>query len=112
MLDKTGVVKNVEDGILIKFYLSYEDKLSIGDKIIYQNACKGVVKDVIPKGQEPRSEYRPEEPIDTIVPYFGSSNRLVSSIAITMALNKVLVELDRHIKDMCGIKWTNLHKDD
>lgn len=112
VLDKTGVVKNVEDGILIKFYLSYEDKLSIGDKIIYQNACKGVVKDVIPKGQEPKSEYRPEEPIDTIVPYFGSSNRLVSSIAITMALNKVLVELDRHVKDMCGIKWTNLHKDD
>lgn len=107
-LDKSGKLKNVDDGVLIEFYLSYDDKMSIGDKLIYYNAVKGVTKDVIPHGKEPYSEFRPDEAIHSYVPYFGVANRLVSSIYIVMAINKVIIELDRKVKDMCDIPYKYL----
>lgn len=107
-LDKSGKLKNVDDGVLIEFYLSYYDKMSIGDKLIYYDAVKGVTKDVIPHGKEPYSEFRPDEPIHSYVPYFGVANRLVSSIYIVMVLNKALIELDRKVKEMCDIPYKYL----
>lgn len=105
VLEKSGKLKNVDDGILIEFYLAYDDKMSIGDKLIYNNGVKGVVKDVIPEGKEPYSDFRKDEKIHSIVPYFGVANRIVCSIFITMALNKVIIELDRKVKEMCDIPY-------
>lgn len=104
-LDNVGKLKNVDDGVLIEFYLEYEDKLSIGDKIIYGNGCKGVNKHVIPKGQEMYSSFRPDECVHTIVPYYGLANRLICSVPITIGINKIIVELDRAVKDLCDIPY-------
>ena len=82
--------------------------MSIGDKLIYYDAVKGVTKDVIPHGKEPYSEFRPDEAIHSYVPYFGVANRLVSSIYIVMVLNKALIELDRKVKEMCDIPYKYL----
>lgn len=105
VLEKSGKLKNVDEGVLIEFYISYYDLMSVGDKLIYSAACKGTVKDIFPEGKEPYSLFRPEEKIQSLVPYFGVANRIVCSIPNTMAINKVLVELDRAVKELCDIPY-------
>ena len=82
--------------------------MGVGDKLIYNNSIKGVVKDIMPKGDEPRTEFRPDEPVDALLTTSAVNARMVSSIIITGAINKTLVELDRKCKEMLGIKWKNL----
>ena len=43
VLEKSGKLKNVDEGVLVEFYLSYDDMMSVGDKMIYNTGCKGVV---------------------------------------------------------------------
>ena len=111
VLEKTGKLKNVDEGVLVEFYLSYYDKMSVGDKLIYYSACKGVVKDIFPAGKEPYSLFRPDEKIHTLVPYFGVANRIVCSIINTIPINKVLIELDRAVKDLCDIPYKYLDEE-
>lgn len=103
-LEQSGKVKNLEDGVRIEFYLEYEDVFSIGDKLIYYSAVKGVDKDIIAKGQEPYTNREPEEPIDSFVPLGGISARMVTSIENVVSANKVFMELDKVIKRKAGIK--------
>ena len=49
-LEPTGKLKNAADGVYMEIYLKYEDKMSVGDKLIYYSALKGVVKDIFPEG--------------------------------------------------------------
>lgn len=111
VLEKSGKLKNVDEGVLVEFYLSYYDKMSVGDKLIYYSACKGVVKDIFPAGKEPYSLFRPDEKIHTLVPYFGVANRIVCSIMNTIPINKVLIELDRAVKDLCDIPYKYLDEE-
>ena len=46
-LPATGKLKNSEDGVVIEFYIKYTDKMSVGDKLIYYAALKGVVKEIL-----------------------------------------------------------------
>ena len=107
-LEANGKLKKAQDSVLIEFYLKCEDKMGVGDKLIYNNSIKGVVKDIMPKGDEPRTEFRPDEPVDALLTTSAVNARMVSSIIITGAINKALVELDRKCKEMLGIKWKNL----
>lgn len=110
-LEQTGKLKNVNDGLIIEFYLKYEDEMAIGDKLVYYSALKGVVKDIFPLGDEPRSEYRPDEIIGSLLSIGSVNARMVTSVLVLGGINKGLIELDRHIKDMCGIKWKYLYED-
>lgn len=103
-LPATGKLKNAEDGVLIEFYLKYEDKMSVGDKLIYYSALKGVVKDVFPESMEPRSEFRPEEKIHSLLSVGSVNGRMVTSILINGAINKYLIELSRKCKEIAGMK--------
>ena len=103
-LESSGKLKNVEDGVLIEFYLEYEDLFSIGDKLIYYSAVKGVDKDIIKSGDEPYTNREPDEPIDSLVPLGGISARMVTSVENIIACNKVIMELDKCIKRKAGIK--------
>lgn len=103
-LDPTGKVKKLEDGVRIEFFLEYEDMFSIGDKLIYYSAVKGVDKDIILEGDEPTTDREPDEPIDSIVPLGGISARMVTSIENVVSCNKVFMELDKVIKNKAGIK--------
>ena len=104
-LPATGKLKNATDSIVIRIYLSYHDKFKTGDKLIYGTAVKGVDKEVFPEGQEPYSEYRPNEKIHSLLSIGSINARMVTSVLITSAINKGLIELSRHVKEMAGIDW-------
>lgn len=105
VLQNTGKLKNVDEGLLIEIFCKYEDKLSIGDKIVNNSAVKGVSKGIFPKGEEPWSESRPNEPIHVFTSVGGLSSRIVTSIMKVGGVNKFIIELDRHVKEMAGIEW-------
>ena len=109
-LPNTGKLKNVGDGILIEIYIMYEDKFSIGDKNVAQSACKGVCKDIFPAGKEPWSEYRPEEKIHAFYAINSFMGRMITSVLVSGAINKGLIELDRQVKGIMGYKWKTLEE--
>ena len=101
----TGKLKNAYDSVVIRIYLMYHDKFKVGDKLIYGTAVKGVDKDVFPEGLEPYSEYRKDEKIHALLSIGSINARMVTSVLITTAINKGLIELSRKIKDMAGIPY-------
>lgn len=106
-LEPTGKLKNADDGVLIEIYLTYEDRMSVGDKLIYYSADKGVVKDLFPAGKEPRSEYRPNEKIHSLLASDSINGRMVGSILINGGIGKIMVELARQCKYILGIKYSD-----
>ena len=104
-LSTTGKLKNSEDGVLIEFYLKYHDKMSVGDKLIYYAALKGVVKGIFPEGKEPYTDYRPNEKIRSFLTASSVNKRMVTSVIKVGAIQKVLIEMDRKIKDLFDIPW-------
>lgn len=110
-LDQSGKLKNVEDGVLIEIYISYKDDFGVGDKLIVLGAQKGVAKEVFDVGEEPRSSYRPNEPIDCVVSMRSFDARMITAPLLYCLTYKALVELDRQVKDIMGIKHDNdIHK--
>ena len=105
VLPAVGKLKHAEGKVLVEFYIKYYDKMSVGDKLVYFSALKGVVKEIFPEGKEPYSEYRPEEKVHSFLPVGSVNARMVTSVLTHGAINKVLVELDRHVKDIMGVKW-------
>ena len=103
IMPQTGKLKNCPEGIIIEFYIKYNDKLGVGDKVVAQSANKGVVKDMFPLGMEPFSETRPDEPIHAIFAARSFNARMVTSVFRAGALNKLLIELDRQVKDIMGL---------
>ena len=75
------------------------------DKIVYDRANKSVIKDQIPEGKEPYTEFRPNESIYAFVSEVSIDKRMVTSTVIVGAMNKLLVELDRSVKDIMGIPY-------
>jgi len=107
-LPSTGKLKGVDTGVLIEFYIKCEDKMGIGDKLVYSSAIKGVVKDIIPIGEEPYTDFHKDEQVDALLTTLSINARMVGSIILNGSLNKVLVELDRQCKEKLGIPWKNL----
>lgn len=103
-LPATGKLKKL-DGVRIDIYLKYEDKMSIGDKLIYYSALKGVTKDVFPEGKEPYSNFRPNEKLDSMLSVGSINGRMTMSIVKSGSLNKLMIELGRKCKDILGIKY-------
>ena len=106
-LPPTGKLKNSTNHVLIEFYLRYDDKMSIGDKIVYYSALKGVVKDIFPEGKEPKSIYRPNESIDALLSIESINARMVGSIVLTGCINKILIELGRKAREIMDIPDIN-----
>ena len=112
-LDSSGKLKNIDEGVLIEIYISYKDDFSIGDKLIVLGAQKGVAKDVFEVGKEPRSSYRPNEPINCMVSMVSFDKRMITAPLQYCLAYKGLIELDRQVKDIMGIKqdYTIEHPD-
>ena len=104
-LPATGKLKDCEDGILIEFYLKRVDKMSVGDKMIYYSALKGVTKDIFPVGKEPTSSFRPDEKIHSLLSIGSVNGRMTCSIKLNAVLNKGLIELGRKVKDILDIPY-------
>ena len=108
-VEQVGKAKNVNNGVKIIIYIKYIDDMSIGDKIVFYSANKGVIKYMIPEGQEPYTDFRPTEHIDSFGAIGAISARMVASVPIVGSINKLMVELDRSVKDICGIKYDSFH---
>ena len=104
-LPPTGKLKKAQDAIYVEFYVEYLDTVGVGDKVVYYSANKAVEKNVIPKGKEPYTDFRPNEPIDAFVSEVSIDKRMVSSTVIYGSLQKLMVELDRSVKDIMGIPY-------
>ena len=102
-METTGIMKNTMDGVMIVFYIKYNDMLSVGDKVVAQSANKGVVKNIFPDGMEPFSEHRPEESIHALFAARSFNARMVTSVWVSGAINKAMIELDRQVKEIMGI---------
>ena len=102
-LPAEGKLKQV-NGVLIEFYIEVSDKFGIGDKLVFNQALKGVNSYIIPRGKEAYSEYRPEEHINAFLTNSGVMGRMVPSAYLQGLLNKLLVELSRQCQEELGIK--------
>lgn len=99
-VDKKIRGEEIGDGLLIEFFIEYDDKLSIGDKIIFGTALKTIVSTELEKGEEPYSDFRPEENIDAILSPLSINSRMTLDIFIDGGVNKCLVELKRKCKEI------------
>lgn len=104
-LPATGKLKHCEDGVYIEFCQEYIDLPAVGDKIVWYSANKGVNKGLFPLGEEPYTAMRPNEVIDGFITNTSVNGRMVTSIISVGSLNKLMVELDRSVKDLLGIPY-------
>ena len=104
-MDNVGKAKNVYDGVKIIYYIKYVDNIGIGDKIVFYSANKGIIKYLIPKDKEPYTDFRPNEHVDSFMSLSSISGRMTMSIPIFASVSKLMVELDRSVKDIAGIPY-------
>ena len=107
VLPATGKLKKAQDAILIEIYVEYQDSVGIGDKIVYYSANKAVEKNIFPEGLEPYTDYRPNEKIDAILGETSIMKRMVSSINHIGTINKMVIELDRHVRDILDLPYND-----
>lgn len=105
VLPPTGKLKKAVDAVVIEFYVEYLDTVGIGDKVVYFSANKAVEKSIIPLGKEPYTDFRPNEKIDAFVSEVSIDKRMVTSSINYGALQKLMIELDRSVKDILGIDY-------
>jgi len=95
---KTPTIKGINCDVLIEVYIGHDDEVSVGDKLADYGACKQVISEVIPDGLEPYSEHDPDEPIDMFQAPSSVLKRMVPSLVVNAAGNKVLINLKRTCK--------------
>lgn len=102
---EVGKTKNLDKGVMINYYIKYNDSMSVGDKIVFYSANKGIIKYLIPEDVEPYTEFRPDEHVDSFMSLSSISGRMTASIALYAATSKLMIELDRSVKDIAGIPY-------
>ena len=86
--------------VLIEFYIEHGDVVGVGDKVALYGPNKQIISEIIPKGYEPYSEFRPDETVHMFTSAGTVSRRMTISIVPICATMKCLIELKRKIKDM------------
>lgn len=104
ILPATGKLKKSQEAIYIEFYVEFRDTVGRGDKLVNYSANKCVEKKVIPAELYPYTMSRPEEEVSAFVSEVSIDKRMVSSTIIIGSINKIMVEMDRQVKDIMGIK--------
>lgn len=89
-----------EGGVIINIWIEYEDVMSVGDKLTYSTALKGVVSKVLKNSEAPLCEHRPEEHIEAILTPTGVISRMTLDIYQMLYSNKVLVECGKQIREI------------
>lgn len=92
--------EDVIDGVMFEFFIEYYQELGIGDKIIYGTALKTIVSKVLEKGEEPFSEFRPDENVEAVLSPLSINSRMTLDIFVDGIASKALIELKRTIKDI------------
>lgn len=107
-LPPIGRLKNCEDKISIIFYLSYKNKMTVGNKLTFFSALKGVVRGIFKEGDEPTSEYRKDEKIHAFMSAPSATARMTMSPFANGGINKVCIELARHCQEIMGLPILDL----
>ena len=90
-------IKGIHCDVLIEIYIEHGDDVSIGDKCVVYAASKQVISEIIPEGLEPYAESDPDEEVSMFVSAGSILKRMIPSVVLTGAANKVLVNLKRQI---------------
>ena len=91
-------IKGITTDVLIEVFIEHEDFQSIGDKLVAFSASKQVIGEMVPEGKEPYSELHPDEEVSVFVSARSILKRMIPSICISAAGNKILIETKRAIK--------------
>lgn len=84
--------------VLIEIYVEHDDVLGIGDKVALYGPNKQIISEVIPKGYEPYSEFRPDEEISVLTSPGTIARRMTASVIAISAAFKCMIELKRKIR--------------
>ena len=79
-------------GIVIQFFISNNDIMSVGDKISLHSALKSVNSTVVPKELEP---YREHGRIDGIFSMISVNARMINSVWLTGFIGKILYDFSK-----------------
>ena len=93
-------IKGRSCDVLIEIYIEHEDEAGIGDKCAAYGANKQIISEVVPPGQEPYTESEPNEEIYAFVAPASILKRMIPSVVIIAAANKVLVKLKKQVTEM------------
>lgn len=85
--------------VKIKIHIEHSDTLGVGDKMALYSANKQITSEIIPKGYEPYSEFRPDEEISVMTSPGTIARRMTPAVIHISAAMKVLIELKRKIKE-------------
>ena len=81
-------------GVIIEYYISETNAMSIGDKITLNSALKSVLAEVIPGDKEPYTENGVH--VGGIFSFISCNARMISSVYINGALGKILWWFSKH----------------
>jgi len=95
--NKNGKVKGtyVGKGILIEFYIKYNDSFGVADKLTFFSALKATVHGIFPEGQEPYIVGSPDKKIDSYLGFITIEARQTKSFLAIVATNKILYDFKR-----------------
>jgi hypothetical protein len=101
--NNAGKIKGKEmvDSVMIEFYVTYFDKLNVGDKISLNSAIKSVISTVIPDETAPYSDYKKDEQLNAIFSYISVNARQTTNVYLSLYGNKVL----KTLKDQVAEIW-------
>lgn len=90
------------DGLLIEFYIEYEDVLCTGDKIAFYGPCKTIVSDVLDKDSIPFvvNNHNERENLDAVFSPMSIIGRMTIDIIKSLYLNKDIMALKEKVKDI------------
>lgn len=111
--DRYGKIagRDVVDGVWIRFFVTYHDELSDGDKLVHMTANKATCGFKIPDGYEPRTELRPYEEVSIPVASSAVLQRGTPSIEVDMCVYKLLIEVKRkQYEILTGEDWNEKMK--
>ena len=97
---KSSSIKGITADVLVEVYIDHPNSTSVGDKCVCYAASKQVISEMIPEGLEPYSEKKPSEEISMFISSGAIIKRMIPSVMIVAAGNKVLKELKERMRNI------------
>ena len=92
--------QNVEDSVMIEFYIEELEPLEVASKIANYSGLKNTIGEIIPRGYEPYAEWRPEDKLGTIIAENSILKRMTPSILEVGFANKLIVGFKEHLREI------------
>ena len=101
--NKYGTIRgeNVENSVLIEFYIEELEPLEVASKIANYSGLKNTIAEVIPKGYEPyTTDVLPDIPFDTIIAENSILKRMTPTIYVIGFANKLVVAFKEILREI------------